>query len=218
MSQNGISQGEKETQRVEAFSDGVFAIAITLLILELNVPKPDELGSMSLWQSLLLDWHSYIAFVMSFVSILIMWFNHHKLFGFIQRVDSPLMFLNGFLLLTVTIVPWPTAVLAEFWDNPYEEQAAVIFCGLMVLLGIAFNALWRYATYKGRLLPPETDMEQVKRITMQYNFGPLGYGVSFIIAFWDADLAVYIAMALAAFFAFTGAVDVRTLGRKRRAA
>lgn len=210
------SQGENETARVEAFSDGVFAIAITLLVLELHVPKPSELSGTSLWAALYHNWQSYAALLLSFLSILIMWFNHHKLFGHIRRVDNPLIFLNGFLLLIVTLVPWPTALLAEYWDDPLEEQAAVIFCGLMVMLAIAFNALWRYATYRGRLLAADADMEQVQRISSQYIIGPFGYGIAFMIAFWDADLAVYLSMGLAAFFAFTGVVDTRKIRHRKR--
>ncbi len=208
-------QQERETQRVEAFSDGVFAIAITLLVLELHVPKPGDLGVESLAAALLHDWQSYVAFVMSFFSILIMWFNHHKLFSHIKRSDNGLMYLNGLLLFTVTAVPWPTALLAEFWGHSQEKSAAVVYCGLMVLLAIAFNALWRYVTYKGRLLGEDADLDEVRKITLQYSFGPVGYGAAFGIAFWDADSAVFLCIALAIFFAFTGCVNLTKSARSR---
>src|SRR5438093_11825367 len=96
--------------RVEAFSDGVFAIAITLLILEIRVPHGEAGG---LWAGLLALWPSYIAFLMSFVVILIMWVNHHELLRMVQGVNYPFLFANGFLLLTVTFISFPMAVLAQ---------------------------------------------------------------------------------------------------------
>ena len=107
---------EKETGRVEAFSDGVFAIAITLLILEIKVPKlPHESPPAALAEALLALWPSFLAFLLSFFAILIMWINHHRLFELIRKTDSIFMMLNGFLLMLVTVVPFPTAVLAEYF-------------------------------------------------------------------------------------------------------
>ena len=101
---------EKETARIEAFSDGVFAIAITLLILEIKIPGA---GSADLSRQLLRQWPSYVAFVISFAFIGIMWINHHRLFTHIKRANNVLLFLNLLLLLGVCAVPFPTAVLAQ---------------------------------------------------------------------------------------------------------
>ena len=98
-----------ETARVEAFSDGVFAIAITLLILDVHVPAP---GLGPLRTALARQWPTYIAFLISFAFIGIMWVNHHRLFNHIRRSDNTLMFLNLLLLLGVCVVPFPTALLA----------------------------------------------------------------------------------------------------------
>ena len=116
---------EKETGRVEAFSDGVFAIAITLLILELKVPHLAEgSGSRSLAAALLARWPSYLALVTSFFAILIMWANHHAMFNLIRRVNAPFLYANGFLLFVVTLVPFPTALLAEYFERPAAPLAA----------------------------------------------------------------------------------------------
>jgi uncharacterized membrane protein len=209
-------QTEKETTRVEAFSDGVFAIAITLLILEVSVPRPSELKS-PLWEALLHEWHSYSAFLLSFLSILIMWFNHHILFNFIRKSNNVFLFLNGWLLMMVTIVPWQTAVLAEFWgaDPPDERTAAKVYTGLMVMLAFAFNAVWRYAVYKGRLIGHDVDMKEVNKITNQYSYGPIMYALSFAVAFYNATAAILICMGLAMFFAFTGCFNVRPVLMKK---
>src|SRR3989442_12748190 len=118
-----VSMNESPT-RVEAFSDGVFAIAITLLILEIRVPHGDH----DLWAGLRALWPSYIAFVMSFVVILIMWLNHHELLRMVRAVNYPFLFANGFLLLTVTFVPFPTAVVAAYLTTPDAKVAAALYC------------------------------------------------------------------------------------------
>ena len=113
---------EKETARIEAFSDGVFAIAITLLILEIKIPAA---GSGELSVQLLRQWPSYFAFVFSFAFIGIMWINHHRLFTHIKRSNNALLFLNLLLLLGVTAVPFPTAVLAQHLGQSDQRAAAM---------------------------------------------------------------------------------------------
>jgi uncharacterized membrane protein len=135
---------EKDTARVEAFSDGVFAIAMTLLILEIKVPHvppdaPDD--NWRLLVSLLHLWPSFVAFVLSFGTILIMWVNHHGLFKHAHRTDHRLLFANGLLLLVVTFVPFPTAVLAEHLDKPSANAAAIFYCATFVLVAVGYNLL-----------------------------------------------------------------------------
>lgn len=104
-----------ETARVEAFSDGVFAIAITLLILNVQVPSP---SAGHLLAALARQWPTYVSFLISFAFIGIMWVNHHRLFNHIRRCDNTLMFLNLLLLLGVAVVPFPTALLAAHYSTP----------------------------------------------------------------------------------------------------
>src|ERR1044071_3471000 len=100
---------EHETGRIEAFSDGVFAIAITLLVLDLKVPM-ERHGDRELLTALAQQWPTYLAYVTSFSTILIMWINHHRVFSLIGRADDRLLFYNGLLLLGVSIVPFPTSL------------------------------------------------------------------------------------------------------------
>lgn len=118
------------TSRLEAFSDGVFAIAITLLILEIRVPHAGAEGD--LWAGLVALWPSYLAFVLSFFVILIMWVNHHELMRQVRAVGYPFFFANGFVLLTVTFVPFPTAVLAEHLATAEARAAVTFYCGTFV--------------------------------------------------------------------------------------
>src|SRR5256712_8945690 len=136
--------------RVEAFSDGVFAIAITLLILEIKIPHVEH----GLWAGLLALWPSYVAFLMSFAVILIMWVNHHELLRMAKGVNYPFLFANGFLLLTVTFVPFPTAVLAQNLATAEAKPAAAVYCGAMVLNAPCWNGFFR-AIVNGGLLRKE---------------------------------------------------------------
>src|SRR5919204_3739632 len=130
-----------ESGRVEAFSDGVFAIAITLLILEIKVPKTAE-GD-GLWQALGAQWPSYAAYVVSFLVIGIMWINHHQLFSYVAHVDRTLMFLNLLVLMVVAAVPWPTAVLAEYLrEEDASHVAAAVYSLVMVVMAFTFQGLW----------------------------------------------------------------------------
>src|SRR5690242_10945813 len=131
-----------ETSRVEAFSDGVFAIAITLLILDVHVPggPAGSLGS-----ALFRQWPTYVSFLISFAFIGIMWVNHHRLFNHIRRSDNRLLFLNLLLLLGVTFVPFPTALLAAHLRGSDAVVAAAVFNGTYVLIAIFFNVLWHHA-------------------------------------------------------------------------
>src|SRR5512143_3953494 len=142
----------KETGRIEAFSDGVFAIAVTLLVLGINVPKPAELGAGGLGSALLQLWPHYLAFVTSFATILALWVNHHRIFTFVRRSDHFFLYWNGLLLLLVTFMPFPTTVLAEYFLHPDAGIAGTVFAGTLVAVALAFKGLWGYASKNGRLL------------------------------------------------------------------
>src|SRR5215471_874918 len=137
---------EKETNRLEAFSDGVFAVAITLLVLDIQVPRGvavDKLLGALLDQGITL-----LAFVTSFATIGIMWINHHRLFTHIKRTNNTLLVLNLLLLLLIVFVPFPTALLTEDAAGPNQHLAAAVYSGTFVITAICFNALWRYAAHK----------------------------------------------------------------------
>jgi uncharacterized membrane protein len=141
---------EKETGRVEAFSDGVFAIAMTLLALDLRVPHP---GSGSTGRALAVaisqEWPSYLAFVTSFFTVLIMWVNHHHMFTLIRRVSPKLHFANGLLLLVTTTVPFTSALVAEYFRTPGARVACEIYAGTFILGAIAYNLVWLSAASGG---------------------------------------------------------------------
>src|SRR5919205_889512 len=123
------------TSRAEAFSDGVFAIAITLLILTIELPDSAE----HLGHELLQLWPAYLAYAVSFLTVGIMWVNHHTMFRHFERVDRPLLFLNILLLMLIAFVPFPTRVVAEFLRSPDDRRAAALLYGTtMTVTAICF--------------------------------------------------------------------------------
>jgi uncharacterized membrane protein len=187
------------TSRLEAFSDGVFAIAMTLLVLDLHVP-PVGPGRPPLWPALLAQWPAYLAFVTSFATIAIMWINHHLNFTVVRRTDHTLLVLNGLLLLGVTFLPFPTAVAAAYIGHG-ERAAAALYTGTFVFIACVWNGLWRYAAGRPELLAPDADPRLVRSITHAYNAGLLAYVAAFIIGFIRPIAGLGICGLLAVYFA-----------------
>jgi uncharacterized membrane protein len=130
-------------ERLEAFSDGVLAIAITLLVLEIRVPPGEDLAEPSrLLAALGALWPSYLGYVISFVTIGIIWTNHHNLFRIVDRVSHGLILANLLLLLTIGFLPFPTALLAATLPTPSAQVGVLVYAGALVVVSIAFNAVW----------------------------------------------------------------------------
>lgn len=152
MKPNLVQANEKETNRVEAFSDGVFAIAITLLVLELIETLHSQKSS-DLLHSLKSHWQSLLSFLIGFVTILVCWINHHTAFEYIKKVDTNFMWVNGFLLFFVTLTPFPTAILAEYLET--ESTIALSVYGFnYVMISIAAYWICAYA-YHHQLVKEE---------------------------------------------------------------
>jgi uncharacterized membrane protein len=193
-----------ETGRIEAFSDGVFAIAITLLVLSIKVPRSSDLGAGGLGSSLLSLWPHYLAFVTSFLSILAMWVNHHRIFTFVQRSDHFFLYWNGLLLMLVTFLPFPTTLLAEYMLHSEAKIAGVVFAGTQIAIAIAFKGLWYYASKNGRLLVKSISMKDVEQITNQHQYGPILYLFAFAASFVSTGMSVCLCLCLAVLFGFKG--------------
>lgn len=194
---------EKETARVEAFSDGVFAIAITLLILEIKIPP----ASSDLGTQLLRQWPSYVAFVISFAFIGIMWINHHRLFTHIHRSNTILLILNLLLLLGVCWVPYPTAILAQHLSAGDQKIAALLYHGSYFVIAIFFNVLWQYATHAGLL--SQNASAAAAKISRQYAFGPSLYLICVGLVWVNVSLSLVVNFALAIFFAVPAEYVIR---------
>lgn len=200
---------EKETGRLEAFSDGVFAVAITLLVLNIKIPGLNISASQlpndtTLWQTLGNEWPMLVAYITSFATIGVMWLNHHRLFTLIKRTNTPLMLFNLLLLLLIVFVPVPTALLAEYLVRLDLHTAAVLYSGTFFLTACCFNILWLYASYHNRLLGENVDSRSVEAISRQYVIGPLLYLIIFAVAWVNTLACIILSFILALFFALPG--------------
>lgn len=195
--------GVRETGRTEAFSDGVFAIAITLLALEVRVPSHEMAAATGgLLNALLDDWASYLAFVISFLTILIMWVNHHRMFKMFNRTDHVFLMLNGLLLMGISLTPFTSSLLAEYLTHGEDAKiGALVYAGIFVGIAFCFNALWRYAAYKRRLIDPKIPQEWVDAVYRAYRFGPLLYVAAALLALIHVALSVGLIAGLAIFYA-----------------
>jgi len=186
-----------ETARIEAFSDGVFAIAVTLLVLDLKVPRDLE-NDVTLGAALLQEWPAYLAFVASFVTILIMWINHHRMFTLIGRADDTLMFANGMLLFGVTALPFPTSLVADYLGHPGQFLAAAVYNGTFILISVGFNFVWFTARSR---LKSTADPAAVQAITDSYRLGPVMYLVTFAIGFANVAVSLLLVLGMALYWA-----------------
>jgi uncharacterized membrane protein len=177
-----------ETGRLETFADGVFAIAITLLVLGIRVPSLDE----SLGPALAAQWPSFFAYAVSFLTIGIMWVQHHRLFTVIRRSNPTFAMINVVFLLFVAFVPYPTAVLAQRVGHGSDWTVATLLYGFtMVAIAVMFNAIWAYAASRdGHLLREGLD-EAIRRVGARgYRYGPPLYAAITVLAFVNPLLSL----------------------------
>jgi uncharacterized membrane protein len=154
---------DKMTSRLEAFSDGVFGFAITLLVLDIHVPSVTT-GSLSLFHLLTADWATYVAFLIGFFTILICWINHHFMFTYIYRGNSKLLLLNGFKLLVVTFTPFATAVLSKYINTDQQETAVNVYTFNFALMGLSMFGIWLYSFRVGLLkVEVQTTLKAITR-------------------------------------------------------
>jgi len=191
--------GQTETGRVEAFSDGVFAIAITLLIIEVHVPGREHADTLG--RALLDLWPSYLGYLTSFLTIGVMWINHHHVFSLIDRVDRTMLLLNTLLLLMVAFVPFPTAVLAQFVETGGARAAAVLYGATLTLTAITYFTWWRYASADRRLIAEGVPDDAIDDITRAYLPGTLLYGGAALVAFLQPWVSAALYLGIAVFYA-----------------
>jgi uncharacterized membrane protein len=173
--QNRISEG---TGRVQAFSDGVFAIAITLLVLDIHVP--DVSDNQSLIKALSSNWQPLLAFVIGFFTLLVCWINHHYMFEMIDKSNGMLLLLNGFKMLIVSFTPFATALLSKYIGTAHQGTAISIYALNFFLMGTAMTGMWLYACQHSLTIAPA---EELKASTQLYIFASVLSGLIFLLSF-----------------------------------
>jgi TMEM175 potassium channel family protein len=204
---------DNETARIETFSDSVFAIAITFLVFTVSVPTHETVARLGLLHSLTEIWPAYLAFFTSFLTILVMWIQHHLMFTHIQKSDHVLLLLNGLLLLTVAFVPFPTSVLAEYLLRPDAKVAASLYTGTFLTASIVNYGLWCFVSRTGKRT--RTDANNPKRkesmvITKQYRLAPFLYLVAFGLSFISEFAGVCSTLLIALFLSLRSKPKIKT--------
>ena len=191
------------SRRLEGFSDGVFAIAITLLVLDLGVPARDQVRSGGLGSALAHQWPSYFAYLVSFLVIGIIWVNHHTMFGKVTLVDRPVLFTNLALLLVVSVLPFPTRLLAEYLTAGSDAHiAAAIYSGAMLAMGCAYSLLWLAVTRDAGLLDEHLDPAAGRAALRRFGVGNVAYLATIGLSFVSAIAALSVHAALALYYCF----------------
>jgi len=188
------------TNRLEAFSDGVFAIAITLLVLDIHVPEP---GSGRLGHELLAQWPSYAAYVISFLTIGIIWINHHAAFSRLRSVDHSILIWNLLLLLSVGVLPFTTSLMATYLkEGSGESLAAAIYGASYLLMGLVFVLTNRQILFRRpQLLKEPIDPEAARNILKFAAIGQIPYALAVVLAFVSPYITLGICAACAVYYA-----------------
>ncbi len=208
----GSGETKNQNFRLELFSDGVFAIAITLLVLELIQllhPKNGE----GLLKYYLHHWHPFLAFLIGFITILTCWINHHHVFSYIKRTDSQLPWVNGSILLLVTFTPFPTAVVSEYLET--EGSFALAAFGLNYFL-ISIASWWTCVYVYKRSLIDEHDREFFHCVKLTYGYAIIYTFIAFWVCFISIPAATILYILLFCAFAFPKEFATILLKRKQK--
>jgi uncharacterized membrane protein len=193
-----------ETSRTETFSDGVLAIAATLLVLDLRVPARDTLRG-SLATALAHQWPAYAAYLTSFLVIGIIWVNHHGVFELLSRLDRTTLFLNLVLLMTVVAIPFTTALLSEYLTaaGHNARTAALVYSAVMLAMSSCFAALYSYVARRPALLADGVDPKAVRASIVRFSaVGILLYVATLVIALFSAPLCLLAHLLIALYYCF----------------
>jgi uncharacterized membrane protein len=195
-------QPDRGTHRIEGFSDGFFAIVITLLVLDLRIPEfPNPADDYLLAREVLRLWPAFAAFAVSFLNIYILWVAHHELIRITTRANTQFLYLNGGLLFGIALMPFATALLSGSLEGPNAQVAASIYTGVLLWVAAFYNFIWRYlSAHPDRLLLTVTQRDR-RRISRTYAVTLVLYFVSFGVSWLLPMVSVLITVALAVFFA-----------------
>ncbi len=189
------------TNRLESFSDGVMAVAITLLVLDISVPNPAT--TTALGHSLVSKWPNYAAYVVSFITIGIIWINHHAMISRLERADHAILILNLLLLMSIGVLPFATALMSAYLRESHGQHlAAAIYSGAFLAMSILFATLNRHILLrKANYIGADLSLQRRRQILRRSVGGLLPYVLATGLAFVSPYLSIAICAAVAVFYA-----------------
>jgi uncharacterized membrane protein len=189
-----------DTGRTEAFSDGVFAVAITLLVLNFHTPEGN------LRSGLLHMWPSLLAYAVSFLNVGIMWMNHHAMFRHVTRADRPLQLLNLMLLMAVVLVPFPTDMLGQLLGHELHggdtATGAFVYGLVMIAMAAGFSGVWFSAVLRPGIINARIDRHALRVATFRFSVGAVVYVLATVLALWEPLAALIVFGMLSFYYAF----------------
>ena len=200
--ENLFKYGYFTKNRVEAFSDGIFAIIVTLLVLEIRVPHIENAGSVwELFNAVIALMPKFLSWMISFLTICIIWMNHHRLFEMFKGINVGLFWLNVNILLWVCFVPFPTALMGDYPRNPL---AVAFYGGVMFFTAAGFVVTRLYALRNRELLKETVSLKTFKRgIIFSAIFGPFCYLIGASLAWINTYLSFFVYLLIAVYFVFS---------------
>ncbi|HVU94439.1 MAG TPA: TMEM175 family protein [Puia sp.] len=194
--QNNIGSPDKETARIEAFSDGIFCVAITLLAIEIGVDAKHVSSNQDLARALGQLWPKYLAYFVSFINVLLAWVGHHSLFRRIRTADNFIMIANGLLLMVLALVPFPTKTLGLAMGTPAFRTAVLLYTGYFVAVSCCYRLLWFAAARHRRQLVEGITETQVRATTRAENIGLISNSTILLVALLNPWLALALSFAM----------------------
>lgn len=185
---------------MEAFSDGIFGIAATLLVIEIKIP-PNLANSGQLVDALTRQWPAYMSYAASFIYLGICWAHHLYILRYFRRVDHVFLKLNILFLMMIAFIPFPTALLGEHLHlNDDKRIATLVYIGTLIVSSVLFLALWLYGTYKHRLVEESLPDDFITATRQRYTAGPIAYIFCFFIALWYPTTSLVIVLLIFVFY------------------
>lgn len=192
--------------RVEALTDGVFAVAMTLLVLDIKVPELEQaVASAELPYRLLALWPKFLSYAISFVILGVYWVGHHLQLSFIRSADRPLLWINILFLLWVALVPFSTALLSEYTKH---RLAIAVYGGNMIAIGLTLALHWWYATARRRHVDPDVHPGLVRAAMSRVLMGPLLYLVAIVLSFFSPEWSLALCALVPILYILPGRLDI----------
>lgn len=197
-----LHEESESTARIEAFSDGIFGVAITLLAIDLKAPVINPVADHALLEAILERWPEYLGVLSSFASVLLMWMSHHEVFKKIRKVNVPIMLANGLLLLLIVGVPYPTGTMARYVLTNAGCYAAAFYAGYFVLVNGAFRLLWQVLLNNRDLLKRSVTEKSIRTFTRVMIAAVPAYAIIALVAFISPLGSVLLCNAMWIYWSF----------------